>query len=258
LFAVYKGDEPWGKYDLRPYKYMVGEKDSLVPPLINLNLQVGIATNDDPYDIVNSSFYSYVRKLQNGFGNCIPGEPGWGYDFKSQMAACGPRNQPQAKDYPGNSVALREKSFSDLKGVENAVGFSYIGNGATSLSMAEVTQAYGNGGVNTIGNFTIQGGAGNMPVDPPAPNTDNGMSIMWDYIHMSHFAREDFADYLASKGNMGVCGEEIKYKFFKYDDPDDVIYKVKKNKSYTFYVKYQLMPGTTGQNIVLNSKVIPY
>jgi hypothetical protein len=57
---------------------------------------------------------------------------------------------------------------------------------------------------------------------------------------------------------MWVCGEEMKYNFFKNSNPDDVIYKLKKKESYRFIPKYQPVPGTAGKSIYLNSSVIPY
>ncbi len=275
LTAQMSGKEPWGKYDLKRYKYYLGTgNDEYLPPLLNPVLDDKLVT---PHNIgtgltdkVYIHFYEYVRKFLYG-GNQPCTEDALVKDWETIMANRAPRSQPKASEYPGNSEALAGYSFSNLESAVKAVGIKYTGDGATQLSMQEVTLAYGNGGNNnngnnnSIGNFVNAGpqnGGGmmnNLPLLGPPPTVHNTMVIIWDFVHMSYAAREDFTNFLAGHGNMGLCENGFRDSFYEFHNPDD--YELKFNKSndaYKYKLIYSRPPGTSGSTVNFYDEYIHY
>jgi hypothetical protein len=212
-------------------------------------VQQGQVVQTDLIGQIYLQFYQHVRKFLYG-GNAPCTEDQLSYDWEHIMAQSSKRIQPSAQAYPSNSTALSGRTFSDLEGARRAVGLRYTGNGPTQLQMQEVTSAYGSGGGN------IQ----NLSLAPPPPaQYTNSMQAIWDFAHMSYYAREDFYDFLGSRGNMGICENGFRDNFLTNYHPKDYAMKFKKtNTLYRYMLNYQLPEGAEGSAPSFNTQSLKY
>jgi hypothetical protein len=85
------------------------------------------------------------------------------------------------------------------------------------------------------------------------------MFVVWDYIHMSHYAHQDLYSFFGSRGNMGLCENGWRDEFVKYCDPFEYPILMKKHgNSFQYQVKYQAPMGTSGKNINFNQQYFEY